>query len=433
MKKMLLLSIICIKAFTTIAQDNVAVKHNFTLEDCLRYALGNSYNMQSLKLSEDAQQTIYEQSKMERLPSVSASANENITSSKANSSAFNGTYSVSANMTLYQGGSISNTIEQNKLRREQASYQTEQYQNDLTIQILQSFLNVLGNEEMLKYQEVIIKASEEQLNQGREQFRVGGILESDYLLLEAQYANDQNNYTDTEIARDNSILTLKKLLSMRPAEELQIIYPDTSTITKMSAIPPMVDVIELAGNTLPSLKVNQYDVNIANMSVKLARSGYMPSLNLFGSVGTGHANDFSDFGTQLSDGLKEQVGLSLSVPIYSNNRNKSKVAQSRIAVQQAELSQKQAELDVQQTVATQYQDVVSAYNKYKITNIRQSAYQKTFDAYRVQFNAGAITAVDLLQQQNNYISALNDFIQSKYGFMLKRKILDVYMAVPIAL
>ena len=49
------------------------------------------------------------------------------------------------------------------------------------------------------------------------------------------------------------------------------------------------------------------------------------------------------------------------------------------------------------------------------------------------FSAGSITAVELLQQQNNYISAMNDYIQSKYTFMLQRKVLDVYMGEEITM
>jgi len=186
-------------------------------------------------------------------------------------------------------------------------------------------------------------------------------------------------------------------------------------------------------NTLPDLKISQYNVEIANMGVKLSKSGYFPTVNLTGSVGTGHMKDYSNFGTQLSDGLNGKVGISLSIPIYDNSRTKSKVTQSKITLKQAELDKKQTELDILQNVTVEYQDVTSAYNKYLTTDIRQHAYLKTFEAYQAQFNVGTITAVDLLQQQNNYISALNDYIQSKYSFMLKRKILDVYMGIPVVL
>jgi outer membrane protein len=339
---------------------------------------------------------------------------------------------LSSSLTLYQGGTIGNTIEQNRLRKEQSAYQTSQYNNTLTIQILQAFLTVLGNEELLKYQQSVIEASEEQFRQGGDRYRAGQILESDYLLLEAQLANDKNNVLNTQISRDNSLLALKNLLAMPASANLQVISPDTAVIQAMGILPQMNDVMQQTFQTLPDLKISQYNIDIAKTSVKLSKAGYSPSISLYGSVGTGHA-DFNNFGTQLTDRLNEQIGVSLSIPIYDNNRTKSKVTQSRIALQQAELDKKQNELDIEQTVITEYQGVVSAFSKYQTTDIRQNAYSKTFEVYRAQFGEGAITAVDLLQQQNNYISALNDYIQSKYEFILKRKILDVYMGNQITM
>ncbi len=404
--------------------------YRFTLEDCLRYALDKNYNRQSLKLTEKSNEATYMQAKDERLPSVSASLSENFTNTKDNS-AWSGNYGVSASMPIYQGGTINNTIEQNRLQMEQSTYKTSQYENDLTIQILQAFLSTLGNEELLKYQFSVAEASKEQLSQGKEQYRVGKILESDYLLLEAQYANDQNNIVDTEIARDNNLLALKTFLSMDPLTDLQIVYPDTSAVSKMIVLPASGYVTERALAYLPDIKISQYNVDIADAGVKLSKAGYYPTVSLGASLGTGHS-DFSNFGTQLNDRLNEQIGVTVSIPIFNKNRTKTNVTKSQIFLQQAELDKMQTELTIRQTVMQEYQDVVSAYNKYRVTDIRQNAYLKTFEAYRAQFNAGAITAVDLLQQQNNYIGALNDYIQGKYGFMLKRKILDVYMGEPIS-
>ncbi len=414
------------------AQQSTNNVYRFTLEDCLDFAFKNSYNRQAMKLSEEAKESAYKYSKHERIPSVSASLGESFSNSNSTGSSWGGNVGVNANWMITQGGSINNTIKQNRLQMEQASYQTSQYDNELTIRILQAFLTVLGNEELLKVQESLLSASEEQLEQGKIKYNVGQILESDYLMLQAQYATDKNNIVDTRIGRDNSLMTLKILLSLDPLAELEIIYPDTSALEAMAVLPSAQEVLDRAINTLPDLKISQYNIDIAKMGVKLSKSNYYPSLSLGASIGTGHT-DFNNFGTQLSDRLNEQVGLSLSIPIYSKSRTKAGVVQSKIALQQAELDKLQTELNIRQTVIQEYQNVTSAYSKYEASSIKENAYLKTFEAYRVQFEAGAITAVDLLQQQNNYISALNDYIQSKYGFMLKRKILDIYMGIPITM
>ena len=429
MKKYLLIMMAVFFPIMSGAQETPA-KYRFTLEECLRYALDKNYSRQSLKLAEESSQATYQQAKNERLPSVSASVRENLTNSTAGGSSVNGNYDVNASLPVYQGGTITNTIEQSRLQMEQSTYKTSQYENELTIRILQAFLSVLGNEELLKYQSSVVEASREQLFQGKEQYRLESILESDYLLFEAQYANDQNNIVDTEIARDNNLLTLKSLLSMNPMVDLQIVYPDTSAITGMSLLPAQDDVTERTLDYLPDIKISQYNVDIANIGVALSKAGYYPTVSLGAGLGTGHS-DFSNFGTQLNDHMNEQIGLTVSIPIFNKNRTKTNVTKSKISLQQAELTRLETELSIRQTVMQEYQNVVSAYNKYKVTDIRQNAYLKSFEAYQARFNAGAITPVELLQQQNNYISALNDYIQNKYGFMLKRKILDVYMGEPV--
>ena len=88
---------------------------------------------------------------------------------------------------------------------------------------------------------------------------------------------------------------------------------------------------------------------------------------------------------------------------------------------------------MRQTVVQAYRNVISAYNAYKVSQVKENAYSKSFNAYNVQYQYGAITTVELLQQQNNYLNALNSYIQNKYSLLMKRKILDVYMGQPITL
>jgi outer membrane protein len=431
MKKIVLGLLICMFHGSVFAQNTTSGNVFFTLEECLAYAFGNNYNYLSQLLSEETKEDSYEQAKRDRLPNLNASVGESWSNSKMSSS-FGGNVGLSTGVTLYQGGSIDNTIAQAKLSMEQSKYQTTQYENDMTIQILQAFLSVLGNEELLKIQDAVLKASEEQLSQGDKQFRVGKILESDYLMLEAQYASDKNNIVDTEITRDNSLLSLKRLLSMDPDVNLKIVYPDTSTVRRMALIPNQSNVIERAMATLPDLNISQYNVDIAQIGVKLSQAGYYPTISLNGNIGTNH-RDFSNLGNDFSNGLNESISLSVSIPIFDKGRTKSRVTQSKISLLQAEYNQKQTELNTRQTLIQEYQNVVSAYSRFQASEVKHNAYQKTYEVYSARFNAGSITAVELLQQQNNYINVLNDYIQSKYGFILKRKILDVYMGERITM
>ena len=123
----------------------------------------------------------------------------------------------------------------------------------------------------------------------------------------------------------------------------------------------------------------------------------------------------------------------MSIPIYSRGQTRANVKKSRIALEQAHLDYEQEVLTVRQTVAQAYNNVVAAYNAYKVSQAKENAYSKSFNAYNIQFQYGSITTVELLQQQNNYLNALNSYIQNKYSLVMQRKILDVYMGKPISL
>ena len=121
----------------------------------------------------------------------------------------------------------------------------------------------------------------------------------------------------------------------------------------------------------------------------------------------------------------------MSIPIYSRGQTKANVKKSRIALQQAQLDYEQTQLEVRQTVVQAYRNVISAFNAYKVSQAKENAYGKSFNAYNVQYQYGSITTVELLQQQNNYLNALNSYIQNKYSLVMQRKILDIYMGKPI--
>ncbi len=424
--KKIFLFVFIVSSFVLRAQDGTRTLR-FTLEECLDYAFSNSYERQSMELSNKSQQLSYEQSKEQRLPSVSASLSESF-SNNTSGSGLSGNVGVNAGMPIYQGGQIDANIQKEQLSCEQSELEIERYDDNLSVQIMQSFLTILGNQELLNYQKSVLNSSREAMKQGRRKYEVGSILESDYLLLEAQYASDTNNIVDTQMEIDNNMINLKVLLSMDPMMELEIVGPDTSAFNSLSSFPTLDEAVTKALAYSPDLKISDYDIEIAKQSLRIARSSYYPTVNLSAGINTGHYN-YTNIGRQLSNQFSEQIGVSVSVPIYNRGATKLRVKQSEIALEQTQLSYEQNVLAERQTIVQEYKNMISSYNKYNVSKQTKDAYLKSFEAYNIQFQYGSITAVELLQQQNSYLNALNNFIQNKYTFILQRKILDIYMGL----
>ncbi len=428
-KNLLTLALLCVFAAANGQSEQTPV-YSMTLQECLQFALKNNYSRQSTALDTESKELDYDQSKQERLPNLSATVSENLSHTNGQSASFGGSYGISTGVTLYNGGSVNNTIEQSKLQSQQAYFQLAQYDNELAIQIIETFLSALGNQDLLKYQRAVLKSSEEQVRRGSVLYENGSILESDKLMFDAQYATDLNNITNTEIALANNLRSLKSLLSLDPLTEFSIIAPDTTALIQMGMIPSQDYVLERGLETMPELAISDYNVDIAKTALNISKSGFYPTVSLSGSLGTGHTK-FDNFGDQLSDRFNQQIGLSVNIPIFSKGRNKTQLAQSKISLQQAELSKMQTELNIRQTLMQEYQDLIAAQSQYEAAATSENAYRKSYAASYAQFEEGMMTPVELLQQQNNYISAMNNFIQSKYTFFLRRKVLDVYMGFEV--
>ena len=407
--------------------------YQFSLEDCIRYAFANSLERKSLALTGKSLETSYEQSKLQRLPSLSASAGQNI-SNNANGWSSSGNVGVGSTVTIYQGGQINNTIEQNRLNLERNTVQMERYDNQTVLQILQSFLTILGNQELLNYQLEVLNTSGEQLKQGQARYQAGTILESDLLLLESQYYSDSNNVVDTRINIDNNLLDLKVLLSMNPTDVLEIVTPETDNLDGLTgSLPSEEEAIQLALDYMPDLRLSDYDIQLAKNSLKMAKGNYLPSVSANANIGMGVLSFDANGMNQWYGKPSESAGISVNIPIFSRGSTRANVKKSQIALEQAQLDYDQTELSVRQTVVQAYRNVLSAYNAYKVSEVRENAYSKSFDAYNMQYRYGKITTVELLQQQNNYLNVLNTYIQNKYSLLMKRKILDIYMGKNITL
>lgn len=417
---------------------NTSVTKTLSLEECIRYAEEHNYSLQSAGLSVTSSEISLKQAKENIAPSVSASASQGFSANNYQKSVgWNGNYGINAGMTLFNGLYNYNNIKKNKLEVEQSDLELEQSRNKVRVSIIQAFLAVMMNQDMLSYQEEVLKSSKEQLDQGEQQYRVGQILESDYKMLLAQYTSDLYNIENTKINIQNNYLALKNLLSIDPGEEIAIARPDSATLFQSLEVPALQEMLDKSKNYLPELKLRENDITSAEYDVKLQKSGYYPSLSLSAGISTGYnSNNQSQnlgWGTQLWHGLGENVGLNLSIPIYQRSQVRHNVQQAQLRVQQAELTQKDVSYQIDQELRQYYLDVLSAQNDYRVAEAQKDAYEANYNAYSFKFKYGSITAVDLIQQQTNYLNQLNKYMQAKYSFVLQRKILDVFMGVPVKL
>lgn len=417
------------------AQDTLRL----TLEECLQYAETHNFSLQSSNINISTSELSLKQAKLNIAPTVSATATQNVNFGNYEKSVgWGGNYGINAGMTLFNGLSNANKIKQSKLGVEQSELQLESNKNNIRVAVIQAFLSVMMNEELLNYQQQVLTSSNEQMEQGKQRLEVGQILESDYKMLQAQYTSDLYNIENTKNNIQTNYLTLKNLLSMDPSTQLSIVLPDSATLFKSLDLPSLQELIDRSTNYLPELKMSENDITSAEYDVKIQKANFYPTLSASAGISTGYngsnlTSPNTGWGTQLWHGLGENIGLNLNIPIYQRGSIRNNVKMAQYRVEQLELEHKETEYQVHQDLQKSYLDVASAQNDFIAAEAKSDAYLANYKTYSLRFTYGSVTAVDLIQQQTNFLNQLNSYMQAKYSYVLRRKILDVYMGIPVKL
>ena len=144
-------------------------------------------------------------------------------------------------------------------------------------------------------------------------------------------------------------------------------------------------------------------------------------------VGDSHYSASNDsYGSQLKQNLNASVGLSLSVPIFDNRRNKT-------SVEKAKLQQTTAALDIldkQTTLGSNIENLWlqanSAQQRFIAARTAVESQETNYELINEQFRSGLKNIVDLLQARDNLLQAQQNKLQSKYTTILNIQLLRFY-------
>ncbi|RAK31515.1 UNVERIFIED_ORG: outer membrane protein [Chitinophaga ginsengisegetis] len=425
------------------AQDSTMLQlpAQWTLQQCFDYALKNNIQLNSLRLSKMSSDQDLLLSRAAKLPNLTGSVSQDLNGGKSVTAAGNssyrvnttGNYGVNSSVTLFQGGYLNNDIKQKNLLTQVAGLNIAQQVNDITVLITQAYLNILLAKENIVYVQDVVATSEAQVKQGQQQYDVGSIALIGLVQLKAQLSNDRYLLVTAENQHRQNKLVLKQLLQLPSSYNFEIQEPDTLiTNTRLYALQEVQD-SALANR--PEVKSSELGIQVSNLDLAKARAGYLPTLTAGGALGSSYVSGGANsaYFKQMDNNFYQQIGLTLSVPIFTRRVVKTNVEKAKIEVDQSKLVLQDTKTNLTQTIEQSYIDVLNAQSQYDAA-VEQLKYSQ--EGYRIaseQLKVGAANIVVFLQQKNLYIQALQSYIQAKYNAALNIRIYDFYRGIPVKL
>lgn len=409
----------------------------WTLERCIAYARDNNIDVRSKKANAESaeQDIILAINKM--FPSLSFSTNQgiNITNTTtynewdeaSDKVTYNGSYNLSSSLTIFSGMKLNNTLKQKKLQSEAKKQDIDQTIMDLEISVTKAYLQILYDRESLEINKKAEALSRYQKERGEAMYQAGSISKGDLAQLQSKHSSDRYNVVTAEKSLSVSKLTLKQLLELGMDDNIELAFPEIGDEMAMMAIPSLSEVYENALVGLPQMKSSELSVEAAEKAVAIAKGSYYPSISLTAGVSTGAMSTSNkSYFEQLSNKLGENVGLSISVPIYNNRQVRTNVNQAKIQSTITQLQDETYKKNLLSTIESLHNEATNAQSQFVSAGEQLEASQTSYEIISEQFSVGLKNSVDLITEENSYISAMSKKTQAKYRAILALKILNLY-------
>lgn len=430
MKRLLILTFIAAFAATRAAAEPDSLK-SWTLNDCLDYAL--EHNIQ-LRQSRNDYLSGIEDTKEARaalFPSLTASTSQGLTnypsSNATDRNSYTGTYSLEAGMTLYNGGKLRTAVKRQQVQNRIDELAVDEAANDIRIAIVRAYMQCLYAAEAVTVNRSTADASKAQRDRAEAMWKAGSISRVDFAQLESQYASDEYQVVVAQSSLDSYRLQLKQLLELDISDEITLAEPSVDEEAILAQLPSKSDIYATALETMPEIARGELAVEAADLEVREARAGFLPSVALTAGIGTGHMSGGSfESGTQIWNRFNENIGLTLSIPIFSNRRNRTATNKARLAAANTRLTWLDLKKTLLEEVEGAYLDALSAQSQYVAAVEKQQYARRSYELTSEQFAVGMKNTVELLTAQNELTAARQEVLQAKYLSLLNIELLNIY-------
>lgn len=447
------LSIVLSVAFTTGFVQKSTAQEVITIQEAIDKTLNGNLQVKQSKLNEDLSEENLGQSKYALLPTLSNSNNYNVnfgrsldqstyTYNNRQFSSYNG--SLSSSVTLFQGLQKLNQIKQNKLLFAADKTNTEKIKNDLILQVITAYLQILYNKDLLKAADQQLAVSKQQLDVQQQLLDVGNKTLADLSQAKSQLATSELNVTNAENALTISYLTLAQLMEIPSSSRYEVQAPVLSSFNKPSTNYNPDQVYDNALTFFPDIKLASIKSEAAKKGIDVAKGTYYPTLTFGGSL----ASNFASTGTrllpggipdpsayhffdQIKDNFGQSFGFSLSIPIFNGFQARSNVRKARINYLQNQTQEQLAKNNLSKVIYQAVADLKAAEGRYSSTTNTFLAQKDAFHVIEQRYAVGLVNSLDYSTSQTNMNKAEIDMIQAKYDLLFRAKVIDYYLGKQI--
>ena len=431
--------ILAVAIFTSLASFS---QKKWTLKECVDLALERNISVQQSKLNLKLAEKDVAIANGNFLPNLNGGSSGNFNSGLSpdrngvltNTNNFNGSFSLRSSGTIFNGYRNTNTYKQAQLGVASSKYDLQKIENDISLFVVNGYLNVLFAKENLNVANVQYEISAKQIEAVKSRFEAGVVAKGEVLNIQSTAAANLQSVIAQENVLNLALLNLAQTIQV-PIDNFDVAPIELGTPSENLLYTNSDIVFEKSLLNRPEIESAKLAIESADLSIEIAKSAYKPTLTYSLSAGTSYYHQFNnllptrfndDFISQTADRFQYGIGFNVSVPIFNRYQTKNNVAKSEINKEIFITRLESEKIQLKQTIEQAFLDVKAAAKSYQAAKISLAAQEEAFKNSQQRYNFGDMTLFDFDQVRTRLVNAKGVMIRSKFDYVFKTKILEFY-------
>ena len=415
----------------------VNAQQQWSLKQCCDYAVEHNITIKQQENQCRQQEIQLSNAKNQRLPDLSGSAGQNFSFGRGltaentytNTNTSSTSFSLGTSVPLFTGFQIPNNIKLNQLNLQAATQDLEKAKNDIRTQVAQAYVQILYNLEMADVAHRQISIDSAQVARLQALLNIGRASEAELAQQKATMAQSLLTATQADNNLQLAILAMTQLLELPTPEGFSVVRPEVGTEDGNTIVTPD-EIYAEALTTKPEVQAQQLRLRATENSIKIAQSGYYPTLSFSAGLGSNYyktsgfkADGFAD---QIKNNFSQYLGFNLSIPIFNRFQTRNSVRSAKIERENQTLQLDNTKKALYKEIQQVYYNTVAASQKLQSSRQASQSSETAFRLTQVKYEQGKATITEFNEAKNNYLKSSSDLTQARYEYLYQQALILFY-------
>lgn len=340
----------------------------------------------------------------------------------------NATVGLSSGVVLFNGFGNTANLKQAEFDRDASTLDLQRSRETIAFTVATNYLALISQQEQLQVQRENLSAQAALEQQIQTYVDAGARTIADLYQQQANVASAKLTVVNGERSTQLAEVDLMQTLQLDPRGTYEFQAPAFGSLYPATTEMGLEDLLDKAYAQRTDLVAGKARVDAAAQAVRVARSGFWPSVTLSAGYDTAYTSAADvPFSDQVDQRRAGSIGLGISIPIFDRGSTAAAARRAEIAKQDAQIDLDGLQNDVGLQVRRAYLDLQSAHEQLSAAQAQEKSAELALKAAQDRYDAGASTLVELTQARATQVDGASAVVTARYNEMFQRTLIGYYI------